>query len=43
MKTRAAIFRSPELPLETVELDLEEPKAGEVLVRMAAIGATVNA
>jgi S-(hydroxymethyl)glutathione dehydrogenase/alcohol dehydrogenase len=38
VKTRAALFRSPERPLETVELDLEEPKAGEVLVRMAAIG-----
>jgi S-(hydroxymethyl)glutathione dehydrogenase/alcohol dehydrogenase len=38
VKTRAALFRSPEQPLETVELDLEEPQAGEVLVRMAAIG-----
>ncbi len=38
MKTRAALFRSPAQPLETVELDLEEPHAGEVLVRMAAIG-----
>ena len=38
MKTRAALFRSPQQPLETVELDLEEPHAGEVLVRMAAIG-----
>jgi S-(hydroxymethyl)glutathione dehydrogenase/alcohol dehydrogenase len=38
MKTLAAIFRSPEQPLETVELDLEAPRAGEVLVRMAAVG-----
>jgi len=38
VKTRAALFRSPEQPLETVELELEEPHAGEVLVRMAAIG-----
>jgi S-(hydroxymethyl)glutathione dehydrogenase / alcohol dehydrogenase len=38
MKTRAAIFRAPELPLEVVELDLEEPGPGEVLVRMAAVG-----
>jgi S-(hydroxymethyl)glutathione dehydrogenase / alcohol dehydrogenase len=38
MKTRAALFRSPDRPLETVELDLEEPRAGDVLVRMAAIG-----
>lgn len=38
MKTRAAIFRSPDEPLETAELDLDEPQVGEVLVRMAAIG-----
>ena len=38
MRTRAALFRSPEQPLEPVELELEEPHAGEVLVRMAAIG-----
>lgn len=38
MKTRAALFRAPDEPLETVELDLDEPRAGEVLVRMAAIG-----
>ena len=38
MKTRAALFRGPGRPLETVELELEEPRAGEVLVRMAAVG-----
>jgi S-(hydroxymethyl)glutathione dehydrogenase / alcohol dehydrogenase len=38
VRTRAAIFRSPEQPLETVVIDLEPPRAGEVLVRMAAIG-----
>ena len=38
MRTRAAVFRSPGEPLETVDLELEEPHAGEVLVRMAAIG-----
>jgi len=38
VKTRAALFRETGRPLEAVELDLEEPKAGEVLVRMAAIG-----
>lgn len=38
MKTRAALFRSPGQPLETVELDIDEPRAGEVLVRMAAVG-----
>src|SRR5207237_10726394 len=38
LKTRASLFRDVGLPLQTVELDLEEPRAGEVLVRMAAIG-----
>jgi S-(hydroxymethyl)glutathione dehydrogenase / alcohol dehydrogenase len=38
VKTRAALFRAPGRPLEAVELDLEEPQAGEVLVRMGAIG-----
>jgi S-(hydroxymethyl)glutathione dehydrogenase / alcohol dehydrogenase len=38
VKTRAALFRAPEQPLEVVELDLEEPGPGEVLVRMAAVG-----
>src|SRR5215212_7103636 len=38
MKARGAIFRAPTEPLEVVELDLEEPRAGEVLVRMAAVG-----
>jgi S-(hydroxymethyl)glutathione dehydrogenase/alcohol dehydrogenase len=38
VKTRAALFHAPDRPLETAEVDLEEPRAGEVLVRMAAIG-----
>ena len=38
MKNRAALFRAPGSPLETVELELQEPRAGEVLVRMAAVG-----
>ena len=38
MKTRAALFHSPDRPLEVVELDLEEPGPGEVLVRLAAVG-----
>jgi S-(hydroxymethyl)glutathione dehydrogenase / alcohol dehydrogenase len=38
MKARGVIFRAADEPLETVELDLDEPRAGEVLVRMAAIG-----
>jgi S-(hydroxymethyl)glutathione dehydrogenase / alcohol dehydrogenase len=38
MKTQGVIFRGPTTPLELVELDIDEPRAGEVLVRMAAIG-----
>jgi S-(hydroxymethyl)glutathione dehydrogenase/alcohol dehydrogenase len=38
MKTRGAILRAPGAPLETVELDIEEPRADEVLVRMSAVG-----
>ena len=38
MKTRAAVFRGAGQPFEVHELDLEEPRAGEVLVRMAAVG-----
>jgi S-(hydroxymethyl)glutathione dehydrogenase / alcohol dehydrogenase len=38
MKAHGAIFRAPDRPLETVELDLEEPRADEVLVRMSAVG-----
>jgi len=33
MKTRAAVAFEAKKPLEIVELDLEGPKAGEVLVR----------
>ncbi len=38
MKTRAAVFWGAGRPLEVREIDLEEPRAGEVLVRMAAVG-----
>ena len=38
MKTRAAVAFQPKQPLEIVELDLEEPKAGEVLVEIMATG-----
>jgi S-(hydroxymethyl)glutathione dehydrogenase/alcohol dehydrogenase len=38
VKTRAAVFRGAGQPFEVAELDLEEPRAGEVLVRMAAVG-----
>lgn len=38
MKTRAAVAFAPRQPLEIVELDLEGPKAGEVLVEIKATG-----
>ncbi len=38
MKARAAVFAGPERPLEVCEVDVEAPRAGEALVRMAAGG-----
>ena len=38
MKTRAAVAFAPNTPLEIVEVDLEGPKAGEVLVEIMATG-----
>ena len=38
MKTRAAIAYAPGKPLEVVTLDLEGPRAGEVLVELKATG-----
>src|SRR6476661_4018216 len=38
MKTRAAVAFAPKQPLEIVELDLEGPKQGEVLVEIMATG-----
>ena len=38
MKTRAALFHAPGAQLELCEIELEEPRAGDVLVRMAATG-----
>ena len=38
MKTRAAVAFAAKKPLEIVELDLEGPKAGEVLVEVKATG-----
>ncbi|HWY63556.1 MAG TPA: S-(hydroxymethyl)glutathione dehydrogenase/class III alcohol dehydrogenase [Rhizomicrobium sp.] len=38
MKTRAAVAFAPKTPLEIVDLDLEGPKAGEVLVEIMATG-----
>lgn len=38
MKTRAAVAFEPGAPLRIVDLDLEQPKAGEVLVEIKATG-----
>jgi len=38
LKTRAAVAFEPKKPLEIVEVDLEGPKAGEVLVEIMATG-----
>ena len=38
MKIRAAVLEAFGEPLEVQELDLAEPKAAEVLVRLAACG-----
>src|SRR6478672_6087102 len=38
MKTRAAVAFAPKQPLEIVDVDLEGPKAGEVLVEIMATG-----
>ncbi len=38
MKTRAALFHAVGEPFEIAEIDLEEPRADEVVVRMAAVG-----
>ena len=38
MKTRAAVAFAPHTPLEIVEVDLDGPRAGEVLVEIMATG-----
>ena len=38
MKTRAAVAFEAGKPLEIIEVDLDGPKAGEVLVEMKATG-----
>jgi alcohol dehydrogenase (nicotinoprotein) len=38
MKTRAAVLRKGGEPWELAELDLDEPKAGEVVIRYEAAG-----
>jgi S-(hydroxymethyl)glutathione dehydrogenase/alcohol dehydrogenase len=38
LRTRAALFRAAAAPLEVREIDVAEPREGQVLVRMAAVG-----
>ena len=38
MKTRAAVLHDVHKPFEIMELDLDAPKDGEVLIRYAAAG-----
>lgn len=38
MKTRAAVIYAPKEPLRIEELEIDEPKTGEVRVKMAAVG-----
>ena len=39
MRTRSAIFYAPKQPISVEDVELEGPKTGEVLVRVAATGA----
>jgi S-(hydroxymethyl)glutathione dehydrogenase/alcohol dehydrogenase len=38
MKIKAAVFYEPGVPFQIEMLDLEEPRQGEVLVKVAAAG-----
>jgi S-(hydroxymethyl)glutathione dehydrogenase/alcohol dehydrogenase len=38
MRTRAAVFHGPGRPLEVREIELEEPRDDEVVVRMVSVG-----
>jgi S-(hydroxymethyl)glutathione dehydrogenase / alcohol dehydrogenase len=38
MRTRAAVLHEPDRPVQVEEVELDPPKAGEVLVRVAAAG-----
>jgi S-(hydroxymethyl)glutathione dehydrogenase / alcohol dehydrogenase len=38
MRSKAAVFHGAGRPLEVAQIDLDEPRDGEVLVRMAAVG-----
>jgi S-(hydroxymethyl)glutathione dehydrogenase/alcohol dehydrogenase len=38
IKSRAAVAFSPNQPLEVIEVDMDKPQKGEVLVKMTATG-----
>ena len=38
MRTVAALLEEPHKPVEVVDLDIESPRAGEVMVEIAATG-----
>ena len=38
MKTRAAVLHAAHQPFEVIELDLDGPREGEVLIRYVAAG-----
>src|SRR5690348_16723493 len=38
MKIQAAVLFQPSTPFEVLDLELDEPRSGEVLVRLAAAG-----
>lgn len=38
MKIRAAVARAPHAPMVIEELEIEEPRDGEILVRVIATG-----
>ena len=42
MKTRAAVLRKGGTPWEVTELELDPPKANEVLIQMKATGVVVH-
>ena len=41
MKSRAAVAFEPKKPLEIIEVDLDGPKAGEVLVEVRPRGSAI--
>src|SRR5438309_1320019 len=38
MKIKAAVFHGPGIPFDVRQIDLDSPKAGEVLVKIKAVG-----